>query len=288
MTRPVQVGASGGEAYLLMTDQKTALVDTGFAYCAPVMIQNIKNALGGRDLDFILLTHSHYDHVSGAPYCKDVWKNCKIVCSEYAANVFTRPGALKLMAQLNETAAEIAGVKEYEPSVSKIAADIAVKDGDTVDMGDMKLRVLEMPGHTKCSTGYFEENEKLLIGCETLGVCVPPDKDVIPCFLVSCESSIKAIKRALELKPDKLIITPYGYMEGEEPARVLNLAVTRAVEMREFVTARHRCGISEAGIARELKDKIYTERYAKYQPEGAFMLNTEIMVELLIKEYSDR
>ena len=284
MYKIVQVGAAGGEAYLLITEQKAALIDSGFAFRAEKLIENIKKELGDRGLDHILLTHSHYDHASGAPYCRDHWKESKIICSEYAANVFTRPGAKKLMSELNGEAAKIAGVTYFRPSENELSADITVKDGDMIDMGELKLRVVEMPGHTKCSIGFAEDSEKLLVGCETLGVCVPPEGDVVPCFLVSYKDSIAALQRALEFAPEHLILTPFGLMGKEKAVTVLRTALKRAEELKDFIVSGHTAGKKQNAIVDELKARMYTKEYSGFQPEGAFMINTEHMVAMVIRE----
>ena len=58
-----------GDAAFLLDDGKTAvLYDTGFGFTGYNVADNIKKVLGDRPLDYIFLTHSHYDHALGAPY----------------------------------------------------------------------------------------------------------------------------------------------------------------------------------------------------------------------------
>ena len=44
----------------------SSLYDSGFAFTGVEMAQNVKRALGNRTLDYIFLTHSHYEHALGA------------------------------------------------------------------------------------------------------------------------------------------------------------------------------------------------------------------------------
>ncbi|MCL1829754.1 MAG: hypothetical protein FWG32_09750, partial [Oscillospiraceae bacterium] len=60
----------------------------------------------------------------------------------------------------------------------------------------------------------------------------------------------------------------------------------RAEEMREFIVSGHEAGKTNDSIISELKAKVYTEEYAACQPEGAFLLNTEIMVAMVLRENS--
>lgn len=67
--RVVPVGAApGGECYLLFVGGSTLLVDSGFQFCGPQLVEHLRRTLQGRALDYILLTHSHYDHALGSVF----------------------------------------------------------------------------------------------------------------------------------------------------------------------------------------------------------------------------
>ena len=65
---------NGGEGFLFVSENTTFLLDDGFSFCGNALVDNIKKVLGDRGLDYILLTHSHYDHVGGMddlrPFCQ--------------------------------------------------------------------------------------------------------------------------------------------------------------------------------------------------------------------------
>ena len=63
--RITDVRPTMGDSAFLLDDGKTAILyDTGFAFTGPALAVNVKKVLGERSLDYIFLTHSHYDHFS--------------------------------------------------------------------------------------------------------------------------------------------------------------------------------------------------------------------------------
>lgn len=285
MYRVVPVGgAMGSEGFLLITEGKTALIDSGFAFSGAKMVENIKRELGERPLDYVLLTHSHGDHASGSPFCKDEWPDVKIVSSEYAARVFTRPGALETIYATNATAEKVAGLSGYKPARSPLAADITVKDGDIIDLGSMKLRALALPGHTKCSIGFFSEEERLLIACETLGVISSCDGDIRPAFLVSYGDTQKSIQRAAELNPKAMILPHFGLVDEEVAKRYLKDAPLQAKWLKDMIIEMHLAGAHEDEIFDAVRENVYLSDKVRFQTEEAFALNTRYMIPMLIRE----
>src|SRR6056297_1424249 len=71
----------GGESLLIFTKEKTILYDTGMAYCGDKLIENIQQALNGRTLDYILISHTHYDHIGALPFILDKWPHALVLGS---------------------------------------------------------------------------------------------------------------------------------------------------------------------------------------------------------------
>ena len=57
----------GGESLLIRGENRVALYDTGMAYCGGQLVENVREALGGGRLDYVILSHSHYDHIGALP-----------------------------------------------------------------------------------------------------------------------------------------------------------------------------------------------------------------------------
>ncbi len=289
MYKLVEVTAEhGGEAHLIITPEKTALVDSGFAFCAHRMSDNIKAALGERELDYILLTHSHYDHAAGAAICRENFPKAKIAASEYAAKIFSKPSARAVMREMDNNAANLAGYPaEYDDMLDKLSVDVILREGDTVDLGSVKFRVMETPGHTRCSIAFFDENERLMISSETFGVPIA-EGIVEPCYIVGYQMSIDAIRRGAECDPKVIIHAHLGVMEGEKECRdFFEKAMYWAVRTKNEIVAGHRDGKTDEELMMLLKHYFYIGEIMGRHPLKAFLLNAKYTVPMLIRECGD-
>lgn len=281
------VGAArGSEAFLLVTEDKSVLIDSGFRFCAREMTKNIKKILGKRPLDYIFLTHSHYDHASGVPECKKIWKDVVVVAGEYAKKILSKESAIAVIADMDFYAAKERGIEGYECGFSEIPVDVTVRDGDVVKVGNLGFTAIATPGHTKCTVAYYCASEKLLIANETIGVRMG-NSAMRPCFLVGYDMTIESIGKAAVLDVEKILIPHHG-IEYVEDSRVLfGQAVKDAEELKDFILNRHRKEKSVEEIVEDMVDDMYVGETRRAQPEKAFRLNAEIMTKLIIRELGD-
>ena len=280
------VGAdTGAEAYLIVTGSKTALIDSGFAYCAGELIKNIECVLSGRELDYIILTHTHYDHCSGCAYCIDRWKNAKVIAGTYSARVFSRPGALKTIRLMNEAAAQERGRDFVNPEqLEKLKVDIAVSEGDTIDLGEIKFTVIETPGHTKYSISLYSPEEKLLISSESLGLYTGHSDIVMPCFLVGYEMSVQSVKKVMNLDIESILFPHMGLHSGSEFEGFFEKSLFCFEKTKNAVLDAYKSGKRQDELISVLSDMFYTDEAARVQPKKAFMLNASYMIPMLVRE----
>lgn len=137
------VGTYDLACYLIVTKDGNILINTGLAASASMINENIR-ALGFKmsDIKIILTTQAHYDHVAAI------------------AAIKKETGA-KFMADDKDVAVlEDGGVSDYELrkygiSFAPIQVDRKLKDGDIIELGEMQLKMLHHPGHTKGSCSYL-------------------------------------------------------------------------------------------------------------------------------------
>lgn len=175
------------------------------------------------------------------------------------------------------------GVMEYEDLIDELRVDIPVEDGDIIEAGSMRFTAVALPGHTKCSIGYYEPERKLLLGCETPGV-FDGENAIVPCFLVGYQMALDSIDKMAKLEIDQLVLPHLGAVRGEKAAFYLANARASSVETAEQIVRILQNGGTKADAMQFFKDKFYHGRTCETYPPAAMELNTGIMVELIQKE----
>lgn len=137
--KSVLLGELGNNCYLI-TDEatgKAALVDCTAADA------EMHSLIDGADLEYILLTHGHFDHIGGVSEIKESF-GAKVVISNEDA---------PMLSSGRHSLAAFCGAKQNNTS-----ADILVKDGDVIALGETEIKVMLTPGHTKGGVCYIADD----------------------------------------------------------------------------------------------------------------------------------
>lgn len=273
-----------GDSGFLLDDGKTSILfDTSFAFTGYRMADKVKDLLGERKLDYIFLSHSHYDHVVGAPYVLRYYPEATVVAGEYAAKIFAKPTARAIMRDLDHKYAETCGVTEYEDLIDELKVDITVNDGDSITCGDMSFTVISLPGHTKDSIAFYLKEKKLLLGSETLGVYFGEDT-YLPFFLVGYQMSLESFEKVKAMDIEYMLLPHYGVVDQAETKRFLKNAEWTFRDTAEKIVEIFRTGGTAEDALEYYTERFYRENVKPTYPVNAFHLNTTIMIELIKKE----
>lgn len=136
----INVGKLQTNCYVLtdVDTQKVAVVDAG-GYN-----QELEQALDGKNVDYILLTHGHYDHIAGIS--KILEKHSPLVVIAKDEEEFLRNINLNMAYRFTRT--------EFKP----IKADILLSDNDEIMLGNTKIKFMQTSGHTAGSGCYIFDN----------------------------------------------------------------------------------------------------------------------------------
>ncbi len=278
------VRALPADSAFLIDDGETAILyDSGFAFTGNAVAENVRRALGDRPLDFIFLTHSHYDHALGAVHVQKLYPTAKIVAGEYAAKIFAKDSAKAVMRNLDKQFALTSGVTEYEDLVDKLHVDIPVADGDTIKAGKLTFTVVPFPGHTRCSVGYYCREKKFLLGCETTGVYVG-DGVVMPLFLIGYQTTLDSIAKMKTLDIEYVLSPHYGILNAEETKLYLEHSEKNTREVAGNIKTILENGGTKDDAVQYYKDTFFRGYVKTIYPIDALELNTRIIVDLIEKE----
>lgn len=273
-----------GDSAFLLDDGKTAILyDSGFAFTGDDVADNIEKALGQRPLDYVFLTHSHYDHALGSAYVCHRYPGAKVVAGAYAAKIFAKPTAKAVMRDLDGKFAKTCGIETYEDRIDELRVDIPVLDGDVIRAGDLAFVALELPGHTRCSIGYYCPAEKLLLCCETVGVYNGAG-GVVPSYLVGYQMALDSIEKVEKLDIEAVLVPHYGVLTGDMAKRYIQKGKESAISTAEMIGNALKNGVSKEKIAELFVQEFYHGYIREIYPVDAMRLNTSIMIDMLERE----
>lgn len=273
----------GDSAFLIDDGETSVLYDTGYGFTGYAVAEKIRAVLGDRPLNYILLTHSHYDHALSSAYIRRRYPEVRVVAGAYADRIFRKSSARAVMRDLDRKAALAWGITTYDDLADELRVDIPVADGDTVRCGAMQFRVIALPGHTKCSLGYYLPENRLLLGTETLGVYFG-EGVYLPSYLVGYQMALDSIRRAKALDIHSILLPHYGPISGQEARDYLRRSEVTAIEVAHLIREQLRSGRTREEVLDWFTQTWHSPRVASVYPIDAFRLNTGIMIGLIEQE----
>ena len=167
--------------FLVVDGNEGALIDAGFPDDESISKRvEMLAKFPGLNVRYIVITHHHFDHASGAPKLRDA-TGSKVIMHRDEAPLLARaakedlPSDVEVPAERKEYAAR---VQEWRREAAKAAPDELVSDGDTLSIGSLTLRMVHSPGHTAGHLSPLLEGDNVLFaGDNVLGVgttVVPP------------------------------------------------------------------------------------------------------------------
>lgn len=278
-------GGAGGEAYIIKGEKKTALYDTGMACFKDNLLHNIELVLKteNRTLDYILISHTHYDHIGALPYILEKWPNAAVCGNEKAKKVFQSQTALRVMAELGTNAKNNYHKENVEIRTDGMRVDMVLSDGDEISLGDKTIVAYETKGHTDCSMSYYILPDKILISSESTGLLRGPGV-IHTAPLKSIDDCIASAEKLKRLDYDCLITPHYGVCPQSYSYQFFDDYKKEQEQEKAIIENGIADGLSAEEIFEEHKKQYWTDARAKAQPYAAYKLNTEILIKRMMQE----
>lgn len=220
------------------------IIDPGcssHAKAAPIFQFISKNKL---NMQCIVLTHCHGDHICGV----DIFKE-----------VIDIPVAIYVDDETGYHMEHIAYSEYIGVPHPKSPIGVLLEDNDAITLGEEELYVIHTPGHTKGSICLFSPSSNILFSGDTI-MAEGHGRTDLPTG--SQESMALSLLKLTEFVPTAIICPGHGPMTSMEKAQTI---IDKYMEKTNYIdtirqAAKHQANIDESSLeAAEAKDKIVDE-----------------------------
>jgi len=171
--------------FLVRDGAVSALIDAGFGDDESFEKRTaMLRELGAEHPTYIIVTHHHYDHSSGAHRLREA-TGAKIVVHKDEEALLLNPaeesGDMEIPEDRKEAREQ---ARKWRAEAAKAVPDVRVADGEVLEVGGLRLRCVHAPGHTAGHLCVFLEGERVLfagdnvLGVGTAAIGPPPHGDM--------------------------------------------------------------------------------------------------------------
>lgn len=280
-----RLGDAGCCVYLIQGSRKTLMLNGGLAALVPQVLDQLRQLdRTPADIDAYLITHSHFDHNGCVPCFKRRNPAMTVHASRRAVEVLRKPAVIESVNRQAHFAIEARGLagieREYELDWWPGLPIEELADGDSIDLGDLHLEILETPGHAPCCICVYIPELKMLFPSDAAAI---PLGDKFLTYGTSNFIQFQASLRKLEQLPVEYLCSDhYAWIIGEEARGYIGSSIVEAERRRRLMLeAFARCGSIDAA-AQELATHFQDEYVGDLMPWATFVGSFRAMLRVVV------
>ncbi|MDP2968118.1 MAG: MBL fold metallo-hydrolase, partial [Deltaproteobacteria bacterium] len=244
----------------LVKGETYAIIEGGVSGIAYPFLQQLSQLnVSPEAISHLVILHSHFDHMMVFPVLKERYPWMKIVTSDLNRATFSSE---RVVAKIFDSDRKMTLTLMEEGMISEAPTlqsytffplDITVHEGSVLDLGKgVKMKFLEIPGHSPDCVGAFLEDEGLLFFSDGAGFYTPPDF-FRPNYWYRLDDAEKSLDKLKAIDPKILCRGHYGAMIGKELVRKhLQMGGLCIEDFKAFVLEKINRGLSVEEITQDV------------------------------------
>jgi len=273
--------------YLIQGSKTTLMVNGGLAVLVPQVLDQLRQL--GRtpgDIDAYLIMHSHFDHNGCVPYFKRRNPAMTVYASRRAAEVLQKPAVIESVNRQAHFAIDAHGLADirgqYELDWWPGMPIEELSEGDSIDLGDLHVEILETPGHAPCCISAYIPELKMLFPSDSAAI---PLKDKFLPYGTSDFVQFQASLQKLEHLPVEYLCSDhYAWISGDEARDYIGATIVEAERRRRLMLeAYERCGTVDAA-AEALATQFQDESVGDMMPWTVFVDSFRAMLRVVVAD----
>ncbi len=184
-------GKTATRVFIVKGSDKIAVIDSGLHGGLPHLKQGLQElSISVQDLNYLLLTHEHMDHVGNNGWIRDNNDTCLIMghvarADRVADNMLNATAIVHAFPEGKHFDLHVEYLDWMGPTAGAI--DRYIREGDVISLGGgVDLEVLDVGGHAMHELGFYERSSGTLIIADPL---LPSFNPVL--YLYECPRTIR-------------------------------------------------------------------------------------------------
>ena len=248
------LGKEVSGVYLLEGNDESMIVSGGMSFIVPDILRQIEAfGIDETRIGKLLILHAHFDHVGIVPFVKRRYPELEIYASARAWQILETPRAINTINAYSDLNNEELGFKDvmsaYDTKWRDDVSGTTVAEGDTIDLGNMKVHIIETPGHSSCSISAYVPDIKALLPSDGGGI--PYKNDIIPSGNSNYTQFQDSLEKLKDLDVEYLCADHFGYIKGNEAGTFILETIEAARKFRTLMERVYgRIGNVEGSVQR--------------------------------------
>src|SRR4030043_419430 len=265
------LGREESGVFFLEGNNGSMIVSGGMSYIVSDLLQQFKGiGIDESRIKKLLILHSHFDHVGIVPFFKRRHPEIEVYASERGWEILQMD---KAIITINEFSRNVAKRMKKEDVYSTDDIDWrndvsgkTIREGDRIDLGDLKVSILEIPGHSSCCIAAYVPELKALF--PTDGGGIPFDETIITSGNSNYTKYQAGLEKLKDLAVEVYCADHYGYITGEEAKTFIPKTIEMAKQNRALMEEVYRSTRDVDLAAKKLISSFYDENpYYFLSPE---------------------
>lgn len=268
------LGREESGVYLLEGKEGSMIISGGMSYIVPDLLHQFKEfGIDEEKITKLLILHSHFDHVGVVPFLKRRHPGMEVYASQRGWEILQMEKAINTINEFSRNVAKRMGKAEvystYDLEWRDDVTGKTVREGDRIDLGDLEVSILEIPGHSSCCIAAYIPEFKTLFPSDGGGI--PFDGTIVTSGNSNYTKYQENLERLKTLEVEYWCADHYGYVTGGEAKEFIPKTIEMAKQLRSQMEEAYRSTKDIDLAARKLISSFYEENPYYFLPPEIFL-----------------